>query len=565
MNVNVDYASISDKIEITEDDKIVNAKDEEINTEDIKYKSTKVNKNNVLDILGEDGKLQILNANNDVLLEVNKDTQANEDGIIEANFENEIDSIKVKMTKPTKIGTIKIENTKEIKETYLNLDDNTIKTQTNVKAINDIQKTEVDNTTTNETEEKEIYSFSNDYITKIEDSQTKVDLSVDKQNWTNNTVNDVNFTLKLISNDVKYNLFKNPVIEMKLPEDVDKVILGNTSLLNNDSNFSQNTEVVDNGTNKVIRVTLSGTQNNYYADSIYEGTYVVIPAKITLKGDLTANDSNIEVTYSNENGKVLDYVAEGNENKKINIKELDEKQDTRLSAARYQIQTNDQNTEESKKQEGTQNSENTTQQIQGINYSVETRVGNKVLKEGDTIYEKQIVTYRIKVQNDSQKEVNNLKIVGKIPDGTTLVTVSKGEDDAENMEKMYEYVGDSSVKEKELEIATLAAGETEEREYDVEVNQLAEDTTEANISSSTTLYVNGKESGEITLNNIAKKSTVYARMVSTMGGLENEDNKWEYYLLITNKGEQELKDVDVSINIPRWMEVINYLLSKKWY
>ena len=69
MNVNVDYASISDKIEITEDDKIVNAKDEEINTEDIKYKSTKVNKNNVLDILGEDGKLQILNANNESYFE----------------------------------------------------------------------------------------------------------------------------------------------------------------------------------------------------------------------------------------------------------------------------------------------------------------------------------------------------------------------------------------------------------------------------------------------------------------------------------------------------------------
>ena len=149
-------------------------------------------------------------------------------------------------------------------------------------------------------EEKEIYNFSNNYVTKINDSQTRVDLSVDKQNWTNNTVNDVNFTLKLISNDVKYNLFKNPVIEMKLPEDVDKVILGNTSLLNNNSNFIQNTEVVDNGTNKVIRVTLNGIQNNYYADSIYEGTYVVIPAKITLKSDLTANDSNIEVTYSNK-------------------------------------------------------------------------------------------------------------------------------------------------------------------------------------------------------------------------------------------------------------------------
>ena len=137
-----------------EDIIIVKEKDKEINTEEIKYKSTKVNKNNILDILGEDGKLQILNANDDVLLEVNKDTQANEDGTIEANFENEEDSLKVKTSKPIKIGTLKIENTKEIKETYLNLDDNTIKTYTNVKAINDIQKTEEeDNNTTDNIEE----------------------------------------------------------------------------------------------------------------------------------------------------------------------------------------------------------------------------------------------------------------------------------------------------------------------------------------------------------------------------------------------------------------------------
>lgn len=318
MNVNVDYVTTSNEIEITEDDKFVNAKNEESNAEDIKYKSTKVNKNNVLDMLGEEGKLQILNSNKEVLLEVNKDTQAQEDGTIEANFENETEALIIKTTKPTKIGTLKIENTKEIKETYLNLENNAIKTETNVKAINNIQKSEVENNTENsniENETKEIYNFLNSYTTKINDSQTKIDLSVDKQNWTNNTVNDVKFTLKLISNDIKYNLFKNPVIEMKLPEDVDKIILGNTSLLYNGSNFEQNTEVIDNGKNKIIRVTLNGTQKNYM-ESLYEGTYVVIPAKITLKGNITTNDSNIEVTYTNESGKVLDYVAEGTENKK---------------------------------------------------------------------------------------------------------------------------------------------------------------------------------------------------------------------------------------------------------
>ena len=159
------------------------------------------------------------------------------------------------------------------------------------------------------------------------------------------------------------------------------------------------------------------------------------------------------------------------------------------------------------------------------------------------------------MQNNTGKELKDLKIVGKIPEGTTYVTVSKGEDDIEDMEKMYKYVGDSSVKQKEIAIESVEAGTTAERIYEVEVNQLAENSSEANISSDTTLYVNNKLSGEVKLSNIAKKSNIYARMVSTMGGFENEDNKWEYHLLITNNTQEALKNVDVSVNIPKWMEV----------
>ena len=78
----------------------------------------------------------------------------------------------------------------------------------------------------------------------------------------------------------------------------------------------------------------------------------------------TSKDSykNSDVYLMGDN-VTIDYVVDGAENKKVNIKELDEKQDTRLSTARYQIQTNEQNTEETQSQEE-KSVNNTTQQIE---------------------------------------------------------------------------------------------------------------------------------------------------------------------------------------------------------
>ncbi len=546
MNINVDYASISDEIEINEDDKFVNTDNVDVATEDIVYKSTKVNKNNILDILGEDGKLQILNSNNEILLEVNKNIQSQEDGMIKVDFVNEQSSLIVKTSKPIKQGTIKIENTKSIKATALDINNNKVKTETSVKAINNIKQE-------NEIQKQEIYSFSNAYEKEIKESTTRIDLSVNKQEWTNNTVNDINFTLKLVSNDIKYNLFKKPVIEIKLPEDVDKVILDETSLVYNDSNFIENTELVENGTNKIIKITLNGVQNSYYTNAIYEGTYIIVPAKITLKGELTTLDSNIELTYSNENGKINDYELEGKTSKIINIKELDEKQEARLSAVRYNVSAL--SLEDTGNSANALNVEENVETIEGLTFSTVAQVGNKVLQDGDIVYEKQIITYTAKITNNSSSDIKNLSIIGKIPEGTTYVTVSKGIDDIEDMEKMYKYVGDTNVTEETITIDKIEKGSSIERVYEVEVNELDSNITEKNITSNTALYSNGRKIAEASINNIVKKSKIYARMVSTMGGFVNEDNKWEYCLLITNNTQDVLRDVDISVNIPKWMNV----------
>ena len=88
MKINVSYKDIANEVTIETDNKFINVKNEEIETDEILYKGLKLNKQNVLDILGEEGKLQVLNKDGEVLGEINKDTEATEDGTIEINYEN---------------------------------------------------------------------------------------------------------------------------------------------------------------------------------------------------------------------------------------------------------------------------------------------------------------------------------------------------------------------------------------------------------------------------------------------------------------------------------------------
>lgn len=112
-----------------------------------------------------------------------------------------------------------------------NIENNKIKTTYSITAINNSQ--EVDENTGNiiKNDTIEIYNFSEDNLIDINNAETKIDLDINKNEWTNTIQNEVIFTANLISNENKYNLFKNPTIEIKLPSEVENVILGDVSLL----------------------------------------------------------------------------------------------------------------------------------------------------------------------------------------------------------------------------------------------------------------------------------------------------------------------------------------------
>ena len=97
--IEVSYKDIAEEIEIKSRNSFVNSKEKEEETEEVVYKSTKINKNEILSKLGEEGKIQIQNTKGEVLGEVNKDTEADENGNVEITYE-EMSEIVVKISKP---------------------------------------------------------------------------------------------------------------------------------------------------------------------------------------------------------------------------------------------------------------------------------------------------------------------------------------------------------------------------------------------------------------------------------------------------------------------------------
>jgi len=114
----------------------------------------------VLEQLGEDGYLQILNENGEVLGEVNKDTEVQENGIYEINYENEISKIFIKTSKIKELRGITIQNVRQIKESMKDIDIHKIQVKSEISCIN------------NE-DTKQVYNFTDKKKVEKKKSETK--------------------------------------------------------------------------------------------------------------------------------------------------------------------------------------------------------------------------------------------------------------------------------------------------------------------------------------------------------------------------------------------------------
>ena len=561
VKIQTSYKEIADEITVNSKNLLVNNKDKENETQEIIYKNTKVNKNEILDKLGQDGYFQIIDKDGNVLATINKDTEADENGNVQIGYDGEKTELNFKFSKPLKLGDINILNTKEIKDTMKDANVTKVETRNTVSCVNNVtEKTKVIDEETKEekevenTKQVEIYNYVGTSVAEIKEAKTDVKVTANNTNWTNNVQNDVTFTATLVTSGPEYNLFKNPVIDIKLPNEVEKVVLGESSILYDSGLQLGSVQVVDDNGSKVIRVKVNGTQTSYVQNEVVNGANIVIPASIILKKDIVSSQENIAVSFANyRNAKSPET---GNLDIPVNV----------TSIINNNASANEQNSNNGASANGVATNfaavsaqttlataNNTVVEAKPIDLdkiSVEYKafLGDKELADGDSVHENEYIKYVAKVRNNTGEDVNGLNVVASVPEGTTYVTIENREltEDEKQTEK-YDKCTITKFPEQKEFLTSISLKKDEEKEiyFYVKANELTNNINTLDITSTIKMRSGDTEKICATVKNVVNNAllTVSLRGWETLRGL----NIWRFVINVKNNTDKTLNNINIDV------------------
>ena len=280
---------IPGKITIKEIADVLETEDSEL-TINTKYISTKINKERMTEIFGQEGSITIKGGTTTVT--INKDTETDENGNIVIKYENPVSEIEITTSEAKQGGVLEIENEKEIAEnTYKIAELNNVKT---LKTKNTIKGTGVEN--------------SSESRIEVKDTVSKAEFTVNKDTLSTMTTNkNVILGVKLKTNGVQYDLYKNPTIKIQLPTEVENVVINGVKPL-----YAEEFKVSSkyDNTNKTIEMKLIGEQTSH-AETEATQLYLQLDLDITLSKLASSKTEKITMTYINENATQYDNGTEG--------------------------------------------------------------------------------------------------------------------------------------------------------------------------------------------------------------------------------------------------------------
>ena len=293
-SINVNLENVANEISVIENNQKIN--EVEIPTY---YKQSRINKENVLDILGQEGSLSIYNSKNNLLIKtINNQIEADEEGNILVEYPEDISSIKIITTKAVKKGKIEIQSTKVIEKTDLELakQGTEILTKFNGNYISAIGENSIKETNS-KIELKETESSA-----KLELSRTEL-----------STMNENNIEIRdiLNSRDENNELYKNPILRIELPSKLEKIEISSINLVYEDELKVESAKLVNGN---VIEVKLLGEQTHYKQEAI-DGTTLIINVKVSTSKKKPTSTDKITLTFTNE--KAINMANEGKVEKEI--------------------------------------------------------------------------------------------------------------------------------------------------------------------------------------------------------------------------------------------------------
>lgn len=521
--ITVSQKVAQEKIEVLENNSFVRDELDLGNNENLVYKSTKIAKEDLVKMLGEEGSIEILDTDRNVIATIDQNTQFDEDGTITIHYENEPEAIIIVTSDIQKEGILTLENTKEIKATMTEVGNIKVKTRNEITGI----------------KQENVYQEEQENTVDIQEAQTNIDMNVSNTEWTNEQQNEITFDITLKANTEKDNMFKNPTARIELPSQVEKVILQNSGIFYANGLALQDvhTETNDNG-NIVIVANIAGEQTAYDENALDLATEVKITATIILKKDIETTEANTRLEYTNQ------YTTDGST-------ETGSK-DLTLQLENYREEVAPITEEAIDTYQTAKATENSTN-IEGLKLEVAPVKGDEAISNGDTLYEGEYLKYNVKVTNTSDQPMQGVKIVGGVPEGATY-----GELEAEYYEVTgkYEYNFDNTISEKEIEVGTLKPGQSVNKIYEVQVNDLEEGQAEKEIKTNISAKIGDTEVANYELTNLVKPAEVKIFLGAFIG---TGRNQWVYDLTMESK---ETKEVTVQLKAPKEYE-LQYIVPKE--
>ena len=508
----------------------------------IVYKQIKINKNEFVLMFGNEGNITIKDNNGVVISNINAKSEADNDGNIVINLSDGKSEISIETTKPIAIGTLNIENTKSILSSGYSRE-----TVNNLTAINE-------NIIGNYDEKQNV---SVEESVELKNTSSKADFNVSTKTLSSIEENkEVKITAVLLNNDESKDLYQNPTVKIRLPEQVKAVNNAKCKILYANGLELSNANVSDENGNKVIVLNLSGSQQAYNTETL-EGTTIILYADLMVDELATNSDENIVLNYTNE---IASSFADNGEIK-VPVK---------IAAEQGVITTNN---------------------IKAL--SVET-MGNKESQDVvfDIASEEKDLTIDISTINNEDSAIENVEILGTFPTNANLgIKLTSGINITSNTASAKIYYSDKENATKDLNDASnnwslngdlntaksylividnMQIGERFTANYTIKVP--ANLNYNLNASEGYTVdytkFINSenKTAKATTLNlTTGTGAEISAELKAYVGGEELKDGDQvfsgeviRYVLNIKNTGSEKASEIKSEFNIPEGTSVVKY-------
>ena len=503
--VYVNHSGLVNKITINEyDSKYL--KNEETIDANILYKETIINRENFINILGNEGFIIIKNEDGTIISNINNTTQTDGNGNIVVTYNIGTKHLIIETSKPVKEGTLNIVYTKSIINDSLTRDE-----------INSINKIE-EKSNLNYNDKNVLNQNKKEIELRNTTSKAKFEIEPTKLTAMGKNTN-VKMTVVLENNKEERDLYQNPVVRIKLPIQVKDISAKCKVMYKNGLELS-NANIYKENDNYIIEIKLDGTQNLYNTD-IVDGTMIIIYADIELQENTLSSTEEISMSYTNE--FATSYEDNGEQKVNIQLEEIPEEIRNKIKEQKKNNVLKAQEVEQ-----------------QAITATFKGYVGDQELAEGDVVYTGEIIRYEIGIENNTNEAIENVNIQFGIPEGTKFVEYTRSANKGEYIEKEIE----NNIISKTLENIEPGDNNKVQLQYEVKV----EDNTEiSNITNA--LHVN--------YNNINSERTLQYRVekaelkvvLSGMTDLSeyiSHDESYGFAIDVTNTSNKDMKNVKIN-------------------